>query len=99
MLKEVDMTEKNAAFFGAADIIHRWVYTRQGVHLLMQRADFPDPAFVINGGRTKVWNVADIYNYERAHPEVCDAELKANKVRKGRWIIEQDWYDPQHAGI
>ena len=67
-------------YLGFADLVKRWVYTRQGVHRLLRSPDFPAPVFTINRGRTKVWRLADIEFYERKHPEVTDADLKRDKV-------------------
>lgn len=66
-------------YCGIADIVERWVYTRQGIHKLIKTPDFPSPAFTINKGRTKVWLLADIEAYEIAHPEVADEQVKAGK--------------------
>jgi hypothetical protein len=67
-------------FCGIADLVHRWGYTRQGVHLLVRSNDFPAPAFVINNGRTKVWAVAEIAAYEATHPELTNEWAKRRKV-------------------
>ncbi len=65
---------------GIADIAARWRYTRQGVHHLLRRADFPEPAVTFNEGRTKAWARADIEAYERNRPELGDPEAKRRKV-------------------
>ena len=67
-------------YLGFADLVQRWVYTRQGVHRLSRSSDFPAPTFTINQGRTKVWRRGDIEAYERKHPELTDADIKRDKV-------------------
>lgn len=66
-------------YCGIADIVERWIYTRQGVHQLIQRADFPSPAFTINRGRTKVWKFVDIVAFEEKNPEVVSERAKIKK--------------------
>jgi hypothetical protein len=66
-------------YCGVTDIVDRWIYTRQGVHQLLQRSDFPLPVFTINRGRTKVWRLADIVAFEEKNPEVVDEIAKAMK--------------------
>jgi len=68
-------------YLGFADLVSRWVYTRQGVHRVMRREGFPAPVFAINRGRTKVWRLADIEAYELAHPELTDNAKKLSKVK------------------
>ena len=68
-------------FVGVADLSERWGYTRQGVHVLMKRPDFPPAAFVINQGRTKVWRVADVAEWERDKPELHSEDAKRHKVK------------------
>jgi hypothetical protein len=67
-------------YVGLQDLVKRWVYTRQGVHKLTRAADFPEPQFTINTGKTRVWYAPDIELYERRHPEVTSENLKARKV-------------------
>jgi hypothetical protein len=67
-------------YVGFGDLAARWVYTLRGVRKLVMRQDFPVPAFTINGGRTKVWTMADIDVYERLHPEVTSPEAKRRKI-------------------
>lgn len=64
---------------GLADLVSRWVYTRQGVHHLVKSKGFPSPAFTINQGRNPVWVLADIEAYEQNHPELFDNDLKQRK--------------------
>ncbi len=68
-------------YVGLADLVERWVYSRQGVHGLARSRGFPAPAFTINKGRTKVWRLADIEAYEKTHPEVFSEEAKQRKIR------------------
>lgn len=67
-------------FLGMADLIDRWIYSRQGVHQLTRSAGFPAPAFVINRGRTKGWAEADIVAFEASHPEVLSEGHKQRKM-------------------
>lgn len=67
-------------YFGLADLADRWRYTRQGVHVLAKRPDFPRPVFTINRGRVRVWARADIEAYERGKPWLGDEEAKRRKV-------------------
>lgn len=76
-------------YCGIADIVARWVYTRQGVHQMTKQPDFPAPAFTINEGRTKVWLLADIKTFEKAHPEVTDEGAKLAKVAGYRRAISK----------
>lgn len=68
-------------YLGPADLTARWVYTRQGIHKLTRTAGFPAPAFTINKGRTKVWLLADIEAYEKAHPELLSEDVKQQKLK------------------
>ena len=81
-------------YCGIADIVARWVYTRQGVHQLLKSTDFPAPVFTINQGRTKVWMQADIAAYERAHPEVLDKEVKTKKINGYARVIKNGGIHP-----
>ena len=68
-------------FCGIADIVSRWIYTRQGVRRLTQSKNFPAPAFTINKGRTKVWKLSDIEAFEKEHPELLDEGAKERKQK------------------
>ena len=68
-------------YCGIADIVERWIYTRQGVRRFTQHPAFPAPAFAINKGRTKVWRLADIEAFEKEHPEVLDEGAKERKQK------------------
>ena len=74
-------------YCGIADIVDRWIYTRQGVRRFTQHPDFPSPAFSINRGRTKVWRLADIEAFEKAHPEVLNEDAKIRKRKGYAWAI------------
>jgi hypothetical protein len=65
---------------GMADLVARWVYTKQGVHKLTRRPDFPTPWGVFNLGRTKLWRLEDVESYETLHPEVLDESFKRQKM-------------------
>ncbi len=58
------------ALLGAADLAARWGYTRQGVHQLAARPGFPSPVAAVNGGRVRVWLLADVEALEQGRPEL-----------------------------
>lgn len=64
---------------GVADLAERWSYTRQGVHKLAARPDFPIPLGAVNGGRIRVWSLVDIEAFERDRPELGDPDAKERK--------------------
>jgi hypothetical protein len=64
---------------GVADLAERWSYTRQGVHKLAARPDFPAPLGAVNGGRIRVWSTFDIEAFERDRPELGDPAAKERK--------------------
>jgi hypothetical protein len=64
---------------GMADIVDRWVYTKQGVHKLARLESFPRPWATVNLGRTKLWRLEDIESFERANPVVLSEDLKTQK--------------------
>lgn len=68
------------AYLGWTDLLARWTYTRRGLEKARAREDFPEPAFVVNRGRTPVWDHRDIETYETAHPEMTSAAAKRRKV-------------------
>ena len=65
---------------GTTDLVARWVYTKQGVHKLMRRVDFPAPWGIVNQGRTKLWRLEDVELFEQSHPEVCNDSYKRQKI-------------------
>ena len=69
------------ALLGAADLAARWSYTRQGVHQLAARPGFPTPAAAVNGGRIRIWLLADIEAFEQGRPELGDQVAKQSKQR------------------
>ncbi len=72
------MTNK-LVLLGAADLAARWSYTRQGVHQLAARTGFPEPVAAVNGGRIRVWLLADIEAFEQGRPELNDQVVKRRK--------------------
>ena len=72
-------------YLGFRDLLARWVYTRQGLYNVICYRDFPAPAFVINGGKTKVWRTVEIAAFEQQHPELLSTEARDFKV-KGYYI-------------
>lgn len=73
---------------GVSDLVKRWCYTRQGIHGLAKRDDFPKPFGTIDAGRMKIWLLSDIVTYEKRHPEVLDERKKEHKV-KGYFLTLQ----------
>jgi hypothetical protein len=74
----------NPKFFGTGDLAKRWGYTVRGVrNLAANEPDFPEPAFAVNGGRIRVWEIGAIQRWENAHPETRSGEAKAHKSRYG----------------
>ena len=69
------------ALLGTADLVTRWGYTRQGVHQIAARPGFPVPAAAVNGGRIRVWLLADVEAYEQGRPELGDQVAKQRKQR------------------
>ncbi len=67
------------ALLGTADLATRWGYTRQGVHQLAARTGFPAPAAVVNGGRIRVWLLADIEAFEQERLELGNQVSKQRK--------------------
>ena len=73
--KVTDTTSQKMQFLGAADIVKRWCYSKQGVHNLIRDTEtFPKPYGAINNGRNKFWLLDDILEYEQKHPEVIDCQ-------------------------
>jgi hypothetical protein len=67
------------ALLGAADLAARWGYTRQGVHQLAARPGFPAPVATVNGGRIRVWLLADVEAFEQERPELASTAAKRRK--------------------
>lgn len=74
-------TSLTLTLLGTTDLAARWGYTRQGVHQLTARPGFPAPAAMVNGGRIRVWLLADIEAFERGRPELSDEVAKQRKQR------------------
>ena len=72
---------KTLALLGVTDLAARWEYTRQGVHQLAARPGFPAPAAAVNGGRIRVWLLADVEAFEQGRPELGDQAAKQRKQR------------------
>ena len=66
---------------GKADLLDRWIYTRQGVHKTLSWLGFPDPYVLADRGRLIGWQLSDIEDFEHQHPELVDTEAKADKCR------------------
>ena len=62
---------------GMKDLSKRWNYTRQGVHQKQkQDEEFPKPIAKINDGKTQVFLLKDIIEYETKRKELLDVEYK-----------------------
>lgn len=72
------MTNK-LALLGVGDLAARWGYTRQGVYQLAGRSGFPAPIAAVNGGRIRVWLLADVEVFEQGRPELRDQVAKRRK--------------------
>jgi hypothetical protein len=71
-------------YLGTGDLAKRWGYTVRGVRILAtNELDFPKPAFAVNGGRIRVWEIGAIQIWESAHPETRSSEAKAHKSLYG----------------
>jgi hypothetical protein len=84
-------------YFGVADLAARWRYTRQGIHKLIRRPDFPPPVFTINLDRVKIWARADIEFYERDRPELGNETAKRQKI-VGGYLGNRDRDQPVDPG-
>jgi hypothetical protein len=71
------------ALLGIADLAARWSYTRQGVHQLTARPGFPIPVAAVNGGRIRVWLLADIEAFEQGRSELGDQVARQSNVSSG----------------
>lgn len=76
-----DTLPTSLALLGTADLAARWGYTRQGVHQLAARPGFPAPVAAVNGGRIRVWLLANIEAFEQGRPELGDQVAKRRKQR------------------
>lgn len=65
---------------GMADIVDRWVYSKQGVHKLARLKSFPSPWAAVNLGRTKLWRLEDIEAFEKLNPVVLSDSQKRQKM-------------------
>ena len=72
------VTELEMKILGIADLANRWVYTRQGVWRVTRKKDFPI-ATRINNGKTAVYSLQDIEEYENDKPWLFDKELKDDR--------------------
>ena len=73
----------------------RWIYSRQGVHLLTRTRDFPEPVAAINQGRTLVWYLDEIVLYERAHPELYQRRTEAAQEARVEGAARRRRYRPR----
>lgn len=65
------------ALLGLSDIVRRWIYTREGVRLLMRSdPEFPKHVAAVNGGRTRLWLEADVARYEAGRDHLFDPGAK-----------------------
>lgn len=69
------------ALLGGADLAARWSYTRQGVYQLAGHLGFPAPVGAVNGGRIRVWLLAEVEAFEQGRPELGDEVAKRRKQR------------------
>lgn len=76
----------NTFYLGGADLTDRWCYSRCGAHWIRKDPKFPEPCFVFNEGRGKVWELEDIITYEKDYPELIDLAVKTEKIRRNAYI-------------
>jgi hypothetical protein len=69
------------SYVNFTDILRRTVYSKRGLLKMAARADFPAPAFTVGAGKIRIWHLADIEAFERAHPELKSTVAKMRKVR------------------
>lgn len=74
-------------FLGMADLVARWTYTRMGAFKVTQHPDFPAPAFTINQGRVKVWQLDQVKAFEQMHPRLTRPKPTRYALR-----FEEDFY-------
>lgn len=71
-------------YLGTRDLAERWGYTVRGIRILVaNETDFPKPAFAVNRGRIRVWEIGAILLWEKAHPETRSGEAKKYKSLYG----------------
>jgi hypothetical protein len=69
---------------GLSDIVRRWVYTRAGVqNLIKNDASFPKPVSIVNDGKTRLWMLAEIEDYERGKPWLT------NEAERDRYVANK----------
>lgn len=78
---QIAAANDTAQYVCTADLMRRWHYTKQGIHKLQKRQDFPAPATLVAAGRMRLWAVKDIEAYERDRPELHSEAAKLAKMR------------------
>src|SRR5262249_2011456 len=64
-----------------AEILQRWVYTREGIRKLRLRdPEFPEPVVKRPRNRGNGWRLLDIESYEKRRPELLSEQEKHHKV-------------------
>lgn len=64
-----------------ADLVRRWNYSREGLRNLIRfDPNFPEAITSVNNGRTRLWLVSDIEDYERKRPWLSDDEAKRRRI-------------------
>jgi hypothetical protein len=58
------------------DLCARWTYTRAGIYKLVKTAEFPAPTCTVSCGKTKLFAMEDIKNYEKERPWLFDKNQK-----------------------
>ena len=71
-------------YLGTRDLAERWGYSVRGIRILAaNETDFPKPAFAVNQGRIRVWEIRAILLWEKAHPETRSRQAKKYKSLYG----------------
>lgn len=79
--------------FGVQDLEDRWVYPRSSVHNIINREGFPQPDFIVNRGRTKLWRQSIILAHEKVNPYLVDELEKRQKIlRESRYNFRRSQY-------
>ena len=68
-------------FLSTTDLCDRWVYTRAGIHKLINSKEFPQPITTVNRGRIKIFSEEAIEAYEQEKPWLFDEGEKLMRQR------------------
>lgn len=69
-----------------SDLLLRWTYSRQSIYELISFDEkFPQSVATVNSGRTRIWLLDDIRDYESSRPWLFEKKAKTRRYlhRKG----------------